>query len=124
MNKIRHTARLSRAIVIHISSENPLLFENPELKIIKHHYFKNNVRHFRTKTAIFNPNLTSFSKFCDLIQDRYDLSIEFEWNIKKPTVEGLYRAVVKFIQTAEDDYKLVVLGYDKLITLPEPKILN
>ena len=66
----------------------------------------------------------NISKFCDLIQDRYDLSIEFEWNIKKPTVEGLYRAVVQFIQTAEDDYKLVVLGYDKLITLPEPKILN
>lgn len=64
------------------------------------------------------------SRFCDLIQDRYDLSSEFEWNVEKPTVEGLYRAVVKFVQTAEDDYKLVVFGYDNLMTLPEPKILN
>ena len=66
----------------------------------------------------------NISRFCDLIQDRYDLSSEFEWNAEKPTVEGLYRAAVKFIQTAEDDYKLVVLGYDNLMTLPEPKILN
>ena len=68
--------------------------------------------------------LSNVSKFCDYIQDRFDLSNKFKWNVEKPTVEGLYRAVVQFVKTAEDDYELVVLGYDTLLNLPEPKILN
>lgn len=51
--------------------------------------------------------------FCDCIQDIYDLGSEFEWSIEKPTEEGVYRAEVQYIQTAEDDYKLVVLNYEK-----------
>ena len=64
------------------------------------------------------------SRFCDLIQDRHDLSSVFQWSVEKPTAVGLYRAIVKYIQTSVDDYKLFVLDYDNLLALPDSELLK
>ena len=37
----------------------------------------------------------NISRFCDLIQDRYDLSSEFEWKAEKPTIEGLQVSCIR-----------------------------
>lgn len=63
------------------------------------------------KLHTFNKNT---SRLFDLICDQNALEHELNWNkideIHKPTKVGTYQAVVEFVQTADDDYRLDVIS--------------
>lgn len=59
-------------------------------------------------------NLKNASRLLDLICDQNALESELNWNQideeHKPTTVGTYQAVVEYVQTAEDDYRLDVIS--------------
>ena len=64
------------------------------------------------KLHTFNFN-NNASRLFDLICDQNALEHELNWNkideIHKPTAIGTYQAVVEYVQTADDDYRLDVI---------------
>lgn len=53
-------------------------------------------------------------RIIDMIDDMYSLNTEFDWekidSDHKPNRVGMYQAIVQFVQTAEDDFRIDVIS--------------